>query len=268
MIHANYKTPVKCSPSAPTCANCGPPKHPCPQNVIFNCHTGAGVTTGFIFPPFVSPPETPISLVCTTLDTTCLCKSIVKIEFNCNVNFTFFGTGPMSLNFQLKKSCDNGQEVVCGAWTLTKDLLFGQLPNDSFEFAFCDCNSCPGCCTYTVEVIFEAGIGANLSVSINAPTIKAIAMESCRIATGIYGDQDTKCPPTAPACADCQPKQPCPQGVLFNCITGAGIQPTSVCPATPRSLVCITMDTTLMQAAYHFEFQCYYCCYTSGWYPC
>ena len=260
MTREDYKRPVKCPPSAPTCASCNSPKHPCPQNAVFNCCTGAGINTGRIEPPFLLPPEKPIPLACATLDTTCLCKPIVKVTFSCKVNFILSSLGDIVLSFQLEKSCDNGQDVICGTWTLTRDSLFSTSSNDSFEFAFCDCNPCPSCCTYSVKAILDAETGATASIAIDAPTIKAIAMETCKIqkaasspntslyetVTGTYGYQEVKCQPAAPVCANCEPKHPCPQGVIFNCCTGAGLQTTSVCPDTPRSLVCVTIDTTCL----------------------
>ena len=248
MKHENNKRPVKCPPSTPACANCEPPKHPCPQGVIANYCTGAGVNPGRIFPPDIPVPEKPITMVCTTLDTTCLCKPIVQISFDCNVFIASPIIVPISLNFQLRKSCDNGQKVLCGIWTMKKDAFFGQWLNDSFEFAFCDCNPYPGCCTYSVELTFEVGADPRSvpSISINAPAIKAIAMESCGMATGTYGHQALKCQPKAHIYADCEAKHPCPQSVLFNCCTGAGLQTTNLCPATPLSLVCVTIDTTFL----------------------
>ncbi|MCG8501460.1 MAG: DUF4489 domain-containing protein [Firmicutes bacterium] len=261
MPHANYKRPIKCTPLTPTCANCKPPKHPCPQDVLFNCGTGTGVNTGFIGSgDTLLPPTTPIPLVCTTLDTTCLCKPIVKIKFDCTVGFTFAGLGDISILFQLKKSCDNGQNLACGTWALTRAADFTSY-NNPFEFTFCDCDPCPGCCTYAVEIIsfVIADIGL-YRICVNAPTIQAIATETCGIqnanssfdtspcgvATGTYSHQEAKCPPSAPVCADCGPKHPCPQGVLFNCCTGTDIQTTSECPATTRSLVCVTIDTACL----------------------
>ena len=260
MKHENNKRPVKCPPSTPTCANCEPPKHPCPQGVIANCCTGAGATTGRIIPPALLPPEEPISLVCTTLDTTCLCKPIIKIGFVCDVSFAFFSAVPVSLNFLLKKSCNNGQEVMCGTWTLTTTQVLSRFATDSFEFAFCDRNPCPGCCTYAVEVIVETAAGASLATYISAPTIKAIATETCNaqnvnysletplcgVTRETYGHQTVNCPPASTVYADCEPKHPCPQGVIFNCGTGTDIQTTNVCPTTPLSLVCVPIDTTCL----------------------
>ncbi len=258
----DYKKAVKCPANAPICADCGPPKHPCPQGIIINCCTGTGVNTGFIVPPLIPPPEVPVPLVCTTLDTTCLCRPVVKIEFDCNVFFTVSEAAETALILQLKKSCNNGQEIVCGTWSVTRNNVLGSASSDSFAFAFCDSNPCPGCCTYVVEIIsFEVEEDDQARIFINAPTLKGIAMETCGVPAGngspdtslykkkvteAYGNQEMRCPPAAPVCADCEPKHPCPQGAIFNCCTGSDIPNTSVCPTVSRPLVCVTIDTTCL----------------------
>ena len=257
----SYQKPVTCPPGAPICADCEPPKHPCPQSAIIRCCTGTGLTSGFIRTPLFPPPATPVPVVCTPLDTTCLCRPIVNITFNCNVHFTISEDETFSIVFQLKKSCDNGLEVVCGTWTVARNALLSLFPDDSFTFTYCDRHPCPGCCVYTVEIVsFEVGENLPSILSVNAPALKVIATETCDVskgnissnpslrgtATKIYDPREMKCPPAAPVCADCEPKHPCPQGALFNCCTGAGIPPTDICPAVPLSLVCVTIDTTCL----------------------
>ena len=245
MINKNYQRtyakPVKCPPAAPICADCGPPKHPCPQGVIFNCCTGAGLSPVVIGTAINGLfLDTPVSLVCAALDTTCLCKPMVTVEFNCIVsNFFLAGIEGTSLTFQLKKSCDNGQEVVCGTWTMTRPFVFGTATSNSedFGFAFCDCNPCPGCCTYFVELISAESVGAKMSIQ--TPTLKVRATDTC-------ADRKSDYFRDVLSCAGGEHGHPCPQGAIFNCCTGAGIQPTSICPAVPCSLVCVPIDTTCL----------------------
>lgn len=241
-----YQRPVACPPSAPTCADCQPAKHPYPQNIIFNCCTGAGVNAGVIALPNISPPQ-PAPLVCTALDTTCLCRPIVNVEFDCNIGIVFIEAfdAQVSLTFELKKSCDNGQEVVCGTWVFTKNNLFIS-SIDSFAFRFCDSNPCPSCCTYTVEVSFEVTDLDALTISVNAPTLKATAAEFCGVSTNTFTRRELKYPSAAPVCADCEPQHPCPQSAIFHCCTGTGISNTGICPPTPLSLVSVTVDTTCL----------------------
>ena len=230
-----YEKSIKCPPAAPACADCGPPKHPCPQDMILNCCTGTGL--GQVFIPEPGPfQQTPAPLVCAEIDTTCLCNPMVKVRFDC-IPSVSLGSGQISLVFLLKKSCDNGQEIECGTWTYRRSfaLAFG---NDSFGFTFCDCNPCPGCCTYFVELLLLDEQGGDI-IGVIAPTLKVEAVDTC-------GIKDAACLSGAPAYADCKPKHPCPQGAVFNCCTGTGIPTTSVCPSTPRSLVCVSLDTTCL----------------------
>ncbi|MCG8500744.1 MAG: DUF4489 domain-containing protein [Firmicutes bacterium] len=219
----------ECAPAAPVCADCVPPKSPCPQGGIFNCCTGAGLGPAFVQQPDVLL-QTPVSLVCATLDTSCLCKPMVKVEYSSIVKTASINTvtpEEISLTFQLKKTCDNGQVIVCDTRTLTRDGGFLS-NNDSFVFTFCDCNPCAGCCTYSVELLsFVLDEGFVGLISVVAPTIRLTATDICGVQEA---DGETKCP--------------CLQDVLFNCCTGTGIPNTSVCPSTPRSLVCATIDTT------------------------
>lgn len=253
-----YKKPVKCPPAGPVCADCEPPKHPCPQNVILNCCTGTGLA-----PTIIQPPQlilnTPISLVCTALDTTCLCKPMVKVEFNCIIINSVGDFLPESLVFRLKKSCDNGQEVECGIWAHSRNAS-ANLDERSFRFVFCDCSPCPGCCTYSVELVDIILPQEQVTIGINGPTLKVTAIETCddrkigcpsaaplcAESGRTYAGRKMEVHSAAPVCADCEPKHPCPQGVIFNCCTGAGIQNTGACPPTPRSLLCVTIDTTCL----------------------
>lgn len=256
-----YKGLIKCPPAAPVCADCDP-KHPCPQGVIFNCCTGAGLGTLVLLEP-VLDIDIPVSVVCAAIDTTCLCKPVVNVRFDCIVTNSIFAGGQTgivgTLTFRLKKSCDSGQEIECGTWMYTRDNNF-LFENTSFGFAFCDCNPCPGCCTYAVELVSVNDEGAaNVTLAIQGPTLQVEAVEACGdarggcasvpsfcAAAGTIERPKGKCPPAAPVCADCRPKHPCPQGAVFNCCTGAGIPTTSACPSIPRSLVCVTVDTTCL----------------------
>ena len=230
------KKSIKYPPGTAVCIDCGPPKNPCPQDVVLNCCTGAGLNP--IPVSSDTPPELPVSLVCAALDTTCLCKPVVSVEFNCIVNTDLFAFAEILLTFQLKKSCDNGQDVVCGSWTMRRDNNF-VINNDSFKFAFCDTTPCSGCCTYAVELISADLPQGFVILGIHAPTIKTVAAEAC-------ADRKADCFHAVSPCAHCVPTHPCPQGVIFNCCTGASIQNTSVCPAVPRSLVSVAIDTTCL----------------------
>jgi hypothetical protein len=160
-----------------------------------------------------------------TVDTSCLCKPIVKLDFSCNIQFEAetvrryrrYGGGgycaqeapeqeqeqqlseeeaeqrhrtpdqvlDYRLQFVLIKCC-NGCEEELGTWIYRRDfkeederdehtLSFG----DTFSFTFCECNTCPACCTYKVEVRKLRELGDIEKELISRPAINAIAQGAC-----------------------------------------------------------------------------------------
>ena len=194
----DYNRKVKCPPAPPICADCGPPKHPCPQGSVFACCTGSGLQNTS------ACPTTPRSLVCCTVDTTCLCKPLVTLNYNSIINASITVDNPtvgatdaglsITLTFQVKKSCTNGQNIECGSWTFTRNVnnITGgasvtAVTSDSYGFTFCDCNPCPACCTYSVELasctLVSNGGDANTvfaaNFGISVPTVTLLANDAC-----------------------------------------------------------------------------------------
>ncbi|WP_029451621.1 DUF4489 domain-containing protein [Clostridium algidicarnis] len=128
-------------------------KSPCPYKVIFECAQGTGADIPKLDP---SKPFIPRSLGCVTIDTSCLKNPVVKFEFDSIIKYEDKENDlPTTLVFGLFKTCDDRQEIQCGTWeymvTLTGQPL--QEIATSFNFNHCECNSCPGCCTYIVKII-------------------------------------------------------------------------------------------------------------------
>ena len=140
------------------CFDCKKAGHPLPKEILFECGTGNGFTfatngssISLTSPCTACRPKTVASVV---LDTTCLCKPVTKIEFSSNVHFVRRDShedGTVQLEFELIRKCDDGFESSLSSWfyeiTDERDN-FAQ----TFSFIYCDCNSCPGCCTYFVRV--------------------------------------------------------------------------------------------------------------------
>lgn len=184
---------VSCPSPAPICADCVP-KHPCPQNAVFSCCTGAGLQD------IRACPTTPLSLVCATIDTTCLCKPYVQLDYSAMITTEIMvDVGPslidggvtFVLTFQVKKRCDNGQSIECGNWTFTKSISSGTntivalTTGDAFKFRFCDCNPCPACCIYSVDLVscevseFGDVDSSMIRFGISAPTVTLLATDTC-----------------------------------------------------------------------------------------
>jgi len=138
------------------------PTHPLPKGILLECGTNP---QDAIFDPAQTEPET-IVLDRVLVDTTCLCRPIVKIEFSSLVYFNVALETPerqrsfeLILTFELVRKC-NGNEDILRTWTFQRTVVF--IPNEGkiiedwqeetpFSVTFCD-KACPGCCTYEMRV--------------------------------------------------------------------------------------------------------------------
>ena len=155
------------------------PKSPCAYPVLFECAQGTGADIPKICP---SKPFAARSLGCVTIDTSCLKNPVIKFDFCSIIKYkSVENYEPSTLTFGLFKTCDDRQEIPCGTWEyriklnqedgymrprrvseeneqeLTKGRCPATVENErlttSFCFSHCECNSCPGCCTYSVRII-------------------------------------------------------------------------------------------------------------------
>ena len=139
------------------------PGHPTPTESIFTCGHGSGVSIPI--PTASNPTSTPIPVANVTIDTTCLCNPSVKIDFNSIINYQALIslattlTSPFTATFQLSKTCKDGSKVALGTW----DFAYGSVAlavnvTNSFGFTYCECNTCPACCVYNVEIVRVTGL--------------------------------------------------------------------------------------------------------------
>lgn len=158
------------------CQSCAPcqPMHPLPMPVILACGKG---TTVDIDPDDRDKCHDGGSV---RVDTTCLCKPCVKIDYCANIFFRdHVGStwrNSVKLTFILKSFC-NGVEDTLDTFVYRREIDFdcgGELETqDSFCFTYCDC-PCSGCCTY--KVIVKDDVGGNVQdISIKKTQINAIA---------------------------------------------------------------------------------------------
>ncbi len=124
--------------------------YPKTKKILFACGNGTGNRT------FTSSDDSAFQLAQVTVDTTCLCKPVVNIEFSSIVSF--IRTSPsLDLNglllFELFRVCDDGHAESRGIWTVAKIDLNSSKFTESFDFTFCEPIKCKsGCCTYFVKV--------------------------------------------------------------------------------------------------------------------
>lgn len=105
-----------------------------------------------------------------TVDTTCLCKPLVKIKFSSVVNLTGLAANPNALlNFKLFRVCGNSESLLLNTWiyetALISDNAVPLTFNTSFTFNFCDRLSCPRCCDYFIEASVDTLTSSTVTVS-------------------------------------------------------------------------------------------------------
>lgn len=157
------------------------PKSPCPYPILFECTQGTG--TEITQTRFDGANNfTPRSLGCLTIDTSCLKMPVVKFDFCSIIKFRSDGdqNNPVRLVFQLCKQCDDGNEICCGTWDYVAAFATQREQlTTSFCFSHCECNSCPGCCTYTVKLIEAVNNDPDNILIVSSPTLQAFAKSSC-----------------------------------------------------------------------------------------
>jgi len=124
--------------------------------------------------PKSRPPALVVGTV--TLDTTGRNNSVVKLDFSNLISYkatSHKGRLFLGIIFQLSKICNSGSKIPLGTWIFEKKadsfdpvafccnsegigpdhgvvLVSDQAP---FNFSWCECHTCPGCCTYILEII-------------------------------------------------------------------------------------------------------------------
>lgn len=113
-----------------------------------------------------------------TLDTSEVLDPAVKIDLSGTINFlinqqSYTNNGlRLSLDFKLSKICD-GDKFALATWNYHKSVHLDNYPpppppppelnsvnlglqvdfREPFTFSWCECQPCPGCCTYIVEIV-------------------------------------------------------------------------------------------------------------------
>ncbi len=115
---------------------------------------------------FIGTQSLPVGTV--TIDSSCLVRPEVKIEFSSILNFKadLLWGFTFRVVFKLSRICDRGSRVPLSTFTYEKSLNIGlgsmAVPSgifadfqfsEPFGFVFCDCQECPGCCDYIVEIV-------------------------------------------------------------------------------------------------------------------
>jgi hypothetical protein len=130
----------------------------------------------------------PIVLATVALDTSYLMNPTVKIDFSSLISFKTSGDEEyfLRLMFRLSKVCD-GSPIPLGAWIFEKNVEhedsgenssnndeFVQ-ETDAFCFSWCECEDCPDCCRYIVEIVDQQCDDINFAIVSNV-SLTAIAV--------------------------------------------------------------------------------------------
>ncbi len=123
------------------------------KETLLECGQSTGKRT------FESSNDTPFQLAHVTLDTTCLNKAKVLIKFSSLVRVertTDPGLGTVQLKYELLRTCEGEEPLSLGNWLFEQEGTsfsdFEDAAEESFNFIFCDCITCPACCDYFVKV--------------------------------------------------------------------------------------------------------------------
>lgn len=122
------------------------------------------------------------------VDTTCLCRPLVKIEFSSLVFFEAEGKGlceqevEVELIFELERVCGGHKECV-QTWKYLREFEIKAEKleiefSDPFTVTFCD-RACPGCCEYIMKVRVKKLEGEFDALRVTKPDLSALAQGIC-----------------------------------------------------------------------------------------
>jgi hypothetical protein len=153
-----------------------PRRRPKINQTILACGNGSGLiipqhneNNSQLFNPYV--------IASVALDTSDLKKPNIKVDFSCVISFRDNDSDDLRLTFQLVKTTQFGGRIPLGTWNFERDFDDNdQIETvDSFGFTFCECDDCPGCNHYTVELTNVETDDVDF-IAITSPTINAIGV--------------------------------------------------------------------------------------------
>lgn len=167
---------------------CVCPKHPLPKKILLECGCNPRDAIFEIDDDEVEECQKFI-LDSVIIDTTCLVRPQVKIEFSSIVYFEAEAKGcgdkelEVDLLFELIRDC-GGKEDVVQSWRYIKEFEIEDDDELEVEFSqpftvtFCD-KACPGCCEYKMRVTGKDFDGEFEALRVTQPDISALAQGLC-----------------------------------------------------------------------------------------
>lgn len=174
MTHYNQCGCNDCRPDY--CPDHCPDHHPNINQTILSCGSGSGLIIP-VHSESNSQLYNPYVIASVALDTSELHKANVKIDFSSIIMFRTSSQEALRLILQLSKTYISGGRIPLATWNFTRDFnnVAAFETVDSFCFTWCECDACPGCAYYTVELINVENPGADAAVISNA-FINALAV--------------------------------------------------------------------------------------------
>lgn len=141
-----------------------------PKPIILACGQGLDVKLPTHEKNHDSHHEKDTLVAFVEIDTACLYKPVIKVDFSTNITFESDDNdkSKVKLLFKLIKCCNNNCELPIGEWIYSREFKLDTDKHDksdcdeleletidSFCFNFCKCESCSDCCVYKVIVEVE-----------------------------------------------------------------------------------------------------------------
>lgn len=166
------------------------PKHPKPKKIFLECGCNQQDAIFEIDDGRVEEHQTFV-LSRVIVDTTCLFKPVVKIEFSSLVVFEAEDNHgneheiEVDLLFKLVRTCNNGVTEIVQSWRFKKefeiedniDALEIEI-SEPFTVTFCD-RTCPDCCEYKMIVEGKDFEGEFDALRVVKPDLSALAQGQC-----------------------------------------------------------------------------------------
>lgn len=200
------------------------------KNTILTCGQGNGST---FFGLQVSPP---VNISNVSIDTTCLNKPNVLIEYSSNIQIE--AASQTLMQFELFRVCSDNAPLSLGIWKFERTGSNVQRTT-TFNFIYCDSNVPSSCCEYFVKVTpIELTIGfLDEGIIISNVRMTGIAQSSCDcFSYDEYGALDKK--------NDSIVLNQKPKEILLECGSGNGMMTFTSLSDQIFQLAQVTINTT------------------------
>jgi len=224
-------------------------KNPKPKEILLECGQGNG---GIVFR---EPTDPPTNIAHVTIDTNCLNRPEVLIDFSSIIKFNSSIIN-LVLKFELFRVCNNEVPVSRGTWRFARTGAdFSAGIDEAFSFISCETLTCPGCCEYfvTVTVLDISGVAGSTDILAMIDNGRMIAIAQSTMDCNChdnYESLDEKC-----YNINYQSVHPKPKKILLECGEGSGYRSFTSSNDAVFQLAHVTIDTTsLCKAMVNVEF--------------